>query len=302
MAKNIYKVMVCSVLALLILQFTAFIPVETDNSEPAFSQYAFFLSPTLFDDNHVVAYYGHPRSRIMGIVGRHSMHELTEMVKKTAAGYDLVNGERGVIPAFYLIYGTCQPEGNIGIMNRNMVESYIIHALQNGMLVYLDHQIGRFTVEAAVNTLLPFLKFPNVHLALDPEWRTQRPMKEIGRITAHEINTAQKMMRDYMTAHNIQGRRQLIVHQFHWRMIVNRKQVSVDYYPVKLIHVTSGWGNPELKMGTHQFNSHAVNMPYKGFKLWYFYKTDKGVHFDNPLMTPEQVLGLSPQPLLIIYQ
>ena len=55
-------------------------------------------------------------------------------------------------------------------------------------------------------------------------------------------------------------------------------------------------------MSTHERNALTVNIPEKGFKLWYYYSSKKGVHFDRPLMTPEQVLGLRPEPGLIIYQ
>ena len=45
-----------------------------------------------------------------------------------------------------------------------------------------------------------------------------------------------------------------------------------------------------------------LNIPYKGFKLWYYYSSKHGVHYDRPLMTPSQVLSLNPEPGLIIYQ
>ena len=49
----------------------------------------FFLSPNFFNDNHIVAYYGHPNSKIMGILGRHTKEELASLVKKTAETYPL---------------------------------------------------------------------------------------------------------------------------------------------------------------------------------------------------------------------
>ena len=60
----------------------------------------FFLSPNFFANNHIVAYYGHPNSKIMGILGRYSKEELAELVKKTAEKYRSINGEKGVVPAF----------------------------------------------------------------------------------------------------------------------------------------------------------------------------------------------------------
>ena len=262
----------------------------------------YFTSPTLFDDNTVIAYYGHPNSKIMGIVGRHSKEEIISMVKKTSKKYDSQNGNKGVVPAIYLVYGTAQPGGEIITMNFDMVMSYIESAYKNGVLIYLDHQIGRYSPIDAMNELLPFLKYPNVHLALDPEWRTDRPMKEVGHLTADELNEIQKTMREYIISKDIRGKRQLVFHQFLDKMVHDITAVSSDYDPVLLVHNTSGWGPPSLKIATHTRNAKAINIPYKGFKLWYFYSNSPGVHYDNPLMTPEQVLNLDPKPGLIIYQ
>ncbi len=260
----------------------------------------YFTSPTLFDDNTIVAYYGHPSSETMGIVGRHSKEELIALLQKTSEEYDSVNGNKGVIPAIYLVYGTVQPGGKIFKMKSDLVMSYIESAYQNGVLIYLDHQIGKNSPIDALNELLPFLEYPNVHLALDPEWRTDKPMKELGHLTGTEINEIQETMRDYIISNEIQGKRQFVFHQFRDIMIRDIEAVSAQYDPVLLVHNTSGWGSPDSKIATHTRNFKATNIPYKGFKLWYFYKPE--VHFDNPLMTPEQVLNLNPKPGLIIYQ
>jgi hypothetical protein len=81
------------------------------------------------------------------------------------------------------------------------------------MLVFVDHQIGKHSVKESMERILPFLRYPNVHLAIDPEWRTLKPMKEIGSITAEELNQAQRIMQDYMVANGISGIRMLVVHQ-----------------------------------------------------------------------------------------
>lgn len=261
-----------------------------------------FLSPTLFKDNHIVAYYGHPQSKIMGIVGRHPVNELGEMLKEAAASYDRVNGEKGVMPAIYLIYGTCQPGGEINRINQKLLDKYIEYTIANGMLLYLDHQIGKYRMEEAIGELLPYLRYPNVHLAFDPEWHTTRPMREIGHVTAAEVNSAQKLMKEYMQKNGIPGKRQLVFHQFNPKMLRDREQVSASFDPVILVHATSGWGPPGNKISTHDRNALTVNIPEKGFKLWYYYSSKKGVHFDSPIMTPEQVLSLRPEPGLIIYQ
>ncbi|MER2063915.1 MAG: SH3 domain-containing protein [Alkalibacterium sp.] len=49
---------------------------------------AFFTSPELLEENRVVAYYGHPNSEVMGIVGRHPVGELIDLLEETTATYD----------------------------------------------------------------------------------------------------------------------------------------------------------------------------------------------------------------------
>ena len=261
-----------------------------------------FLDPQLFEKNYILAYYGHPKSRIMGIIGRESKERLGVLLREKAAVYKSLSGGKGVIPALYIIYGTCQPKGNINIISRDLLREYVDFAIENDFLVYLDHQIGKYSLKEAIATLLPYLRYPNVHLAFDVEWRTKKPMKVIGHITGNELNDIQEVMKKYMTKNNIPGKRQLVFHQFNHRMLRNASAVKDDYDPVLLVHTTSGWGRPAWKKATYERNSKVKTIPYKGFKLWLFYSKRKGVHYDKPLMTPLEVLALSPQPGLIIYQ
>ena len=262
----------------------------------------FFTSPTLFEDNRVVAYYGHPNSEIMGIVGRHSFEDLIDLLEETTQAYDDADEDKGAVPAIYLVYGTVQPGGVVHKMNYDLVMSYIEAAYQRGVLVYIDHQMGRNHPTYSINEILSFLRYPNVHLALDPEWRTERPMQEVGYITGSELNDVQERMQEYIETHEIQGTRQFVFHQFVEKMIVDVEDILADYDPVLLVHNTSGWGAPEGKRATHEKVTEASEVPYKGFKLWYHFSDQPGVHYDNPLMTPEEVLDLDPQPGLIIYQ
>ncbi len=261
-----------------------------------------FVDPQIFEKNHILAYYGHPKSRIMGIVGRETKERLALLLRKKAAVYRALSKGKGVIPALYIIYGTCQPEGNINIISHELLFEYINFAIENDLLVYLDHQIGKYPLEHAIQTMLPYLNYPNVHLAFDVEWRTTRPMREIGHITGEELNMVQSLMRDYLVKNDIPGKRQLVFHQFNHRMLRNPSAVTTGYDPVLLVHTTSGWGRPDWKLATHKRNSKVKNIPYKGFKLWLFYSHRKGVHYDKPLMSPGEVLALNPQPGLIIYQ
>jgi hypothetical protein len=149
--------------------------------------------------------------------------------------------------------------------------------------------------------MLPYLRYSNVHLALDPEWRTTRPMQEIGTVSAEEINRAQQVMEDYILEHQLPGERMLVIHQFNWRMIGNREQVNSGFNRVRLIHCADGFGSPHLKRSSYAYNAEASNMPIKAFKLFYNLGIP-GAGYDNPLLTPREVYELNPRPYIIMYQ
>jgi hypothetical protein len=258
-------------------------------------------SAPLVAGNDIVAFYGHPNSRQMGILGRYSKEELDEKLTVLAAEYDAANGDRGVIRAFYLIYGTVWPGGDIGIMSDKQVMEYIDYAADHDMIVFLDHQIGRFDPISSLSKMFPWLACPGVHLAIDPEWRTTRPMKEIGSITGDELNGARQAMEDYMVRNEIPGERLLVVHQFNAKMISGRERVTTDREHVRLIHCADGFGTPGAKRSSYEYNALATNMPDKGFKLFYNFSIP-GAGYDRPLLSPAEVCSLSPHPVLIIYQ
>ncbi|NLJ47020.1 MAG: hypothetical protein GX430_10705 [Treponema sp.] len=252
-------------------------------------------------NSDIVSFYGHPSSKRMGILGEYPKEKLAGLLTGYAQLFDAANGDRDVVPAFHLIYGTCWPEGEIGYLSASQVDEYVRFAAERGMLVFLDHQIGKYSVEESVRRLLPFLRYPNVHLALDPEWRPLSPMKEIWYVTADEVNRAQELIQAYLVEHGLPGIRVLVVHQFTEKMIRDRPRVRSDFDRVLLVHVMDGFGNPALKRNSYAFNSRAANLPLKGFKL-FFRSGYPGAGFDDPLMTPGEVMELAPAPVLIMYQ
>jgi hemolysin-activating ACP:hemolysin acyltransferase len=262
-----------------------------------------FLNPykSIMMNSDVVAFYGHPNAAAMGIIGQYSLEELEPLLLDFAASYDAVNGVRTVTPALYLIFGTCWPEGEIGYLNSETCKKYINYAAERGWLVFLDHQIGKYTVEYAVQRLLPYLQYENIHLALDPEWRTTKPMQEIGWVTADEVNNAQQMIEDYLIENNLPGKRMLVIHQFKPWMISRRPEVRSNFARVNLVHCADGFGTPAQKRDSYAANAQAENIPLKSFKL-FTRPVIAGAGFDSPMMTPEEVLSLQPRPYLIMLQ
>jgi hypothetical protein len=274
--------------------------VRTPEEQEAVNRYISNQTSLLLN-NDILAFYGHPRSQMMGILGRYSIEDLDKRLTDLAREYEAVSGGRKVLKAFYIIFGTVWPQGEIGYLGEETLKRYIDYGLKNNILIFLDHQIGRYDPIDSLKRMLPWLKYPNVHLALDPEWRTTKPMQEIGTVTATELNRAQKVMEDYIIENKIPGERMLVIHQFNWRMISNRDQVDSGYRRVRLVHCADGFGAPNVKRDSYASNAQAVNMPIKGFKLFYNFNIP-GAGYDHPLLTPKEVYGLNPRPYIIMYQ
>jgi len=271
-------------------------PAEQEAYNRSVTDYA-----SLLLNNDILIYYGHPLSRSMGILGRYSMEELNTRLTRLAEEYKKAGG-RNIIKAFYIIYGTAHPRGEIGIINQDLLKRWVDFALENDMLVFIDHQIGRFDPVDSLREMFHWLHYPNVHLAFDPEWRTPRPNFEFGHLYAHEINRMQQVMEDYLYENDLPGERMLMFHQFHWQMVRERDKVEAVTPRVRLVHCISGIGSPGAKQATYyRHGTLAPNMPVKGFKLWYNFNLP-GNHHDTPLMTPAQVYSLRPRPYIIMYQ
>ncbi len=292
------------VLALLFMVPFGFLSGEATNPvvvDTAILPETSILQPVKKEDL-IVAYYGHPNSRYMGILGRYSIPEIVERVKATAQKYQDLAPDRMVIPALYLIYGTAQPQGKIGYLKSGTTMEYIKYAADHGVHIILDHQIGTYSIKTAIDKILPYLEYPHVHLAFDVEWRTDRPMEVIGSITGAELSWLQEYVSDYLRVRQVQAHKYIVFHQFKPSMVRQAEQITTGFPQVEVIHSTSGWGPPAMKISTHAANARITQLPSKGFKLWYHYSDKPGIHFDQPLMSPENVMGLLPVPKMVIYQ
>ncbi|GHT91865.1 hypothetical protein FACS1894140_3100 [Spirochaetia bacterium] len=231
-------------------------------------------------------------------MGRYPIEELDAQLTALAEEYRAVSGGRGIKKAFYIIFATIQPDARTFRIGEDYLKPYIEYALAHDMLIFLDHQIGKKTPVDALREMFPYLSYPNVHLALDPEWHTEVPNREIGVVSAEEVNEAQRAMSNYIVENKIPGERMLVIHQFNYRMITSRNQVDSDFDRVQLVHCMDGHGTPQLKRDTYASNALATNIPLKSFKLFYNFNSKP----DTPLLTPAQVYALNPRPYVIMYQ
>ncbi|MCC7370743.1 MAG: hypothetical protein IT306_20145 [Chloroflexi bacterium] len=248
----------------------------------------------------IVSYYGNPLSSGMGILGELPPEKLFPRLKQQADGYRSADRSRQVVPALELVAVVAQAEpGADGLhrlrMDTELIEKVSAWAEEQGFLLILDVQIGWGKVDDEVAWLLPFLKRPHVHLALDPEFampRSQKPGERIGTMDAAAINGAMRTLSKLVEQENLPPKL-LIVHRFTEEMVTNYKRIQTDPR-VQVVMVMDGFGGPHIK--TRQYDELIVEqrVQYTGFKLFY--------RHDEPLMTPDQVLLLDPAPDVVIYQ
>ncbi len=279
-------------------------PEATPSATPTPSGPTMVLSPagkgSLFQNCQVVSFYGFPDVPQMGIVGEYPPDVLVQKLMAQAKAYDDINGFRGVAPAIHLIYAVAQasqtPDGTyLARMSDSMVKQWIDIADKYDLLLFLDIQMGSSSVQQEFPHVEPFLKNPRVHLGLDPEFVVsgdQRPGVQIGSLDVSQINVAQELLQKLVEENHLPNKI-LIVHQFLPDMIINKGDIK-DLPNVDLVIDQDGFGTPAQKIGNYQRFVKQDGAEHGGFKL--FYKQD------HPLMTPEQVEQLDPQPDVIIYQ
>ncbi len=269
---------------------------EPDRSTPPGA-----LPASYFDRAQVVALYGHPGVKAMGELGAHAPADAAKLARQLAGEYDAVNGPRGAIGALHLIVDVAQPNPQkdgtyLAQMPLDDIQAYVDVAREQGILLFLDLQIGWADPLAEVERLRPFLAEPFVHVALDPEFSTKdagvAPGRVIGTLDAAPINEVEaylaKIVRDRHLPPKI-----LVLHQFLPSMLTHTEDIE----QVPEVEVTvdmDGYGPPWPKIAEYRDYAMSSYARRAAIKLFY--------HWDVPLMSPEDVMALPKAPDYVIYQ
>jgi hypothetical protein len=262
------------------------------------------LPGSILPARRIVAYYGNPLSKKMGILGELPPDQMLARFDKELAAWQKADPTHIVQPALHLIAVVAQgAPGRDGKYRLRMTDSLInmvySWAQQKNALLFLDVQVGLSTVQEELPRLIPFLKRPNVMLGLDPEFSMKfgdPPGKKIGTMSAGDVNYAISLLSDVVRQNNLPPK-VLVVHRFTRPMLTNSKAIKLDPR-VQVVINMDGWGKPWLKYDSYRSYVEAEPVQFTGFKLFYHNDTKKG----DPLLTPPEVLMLNPKPLYIQYQ
>jgi len=255
--------------------------------------------------NRIVAYYGNFYSTAMGVLGEYPTDQMMAMLASTTAEWRAADPSTPVIPAIDYIVVTAQGSpGADGKYRLRMPDSQVDKAIQlmsqvNG-LVFLDFQVGQSNVEAEVPQYASYFKLPNVELSLDPEFDMEpgvKPDTEIGTMSANDIDWAANYLANIVNANNIPPKI-LVVHRFTEDMVTNYQNIT-PLPQVQVVIDMDGWGSQAKKLNTYERIEVAEPVQFTGFKL--FYKNDL-LPPSTGMLSPQQILQLSPQPSYIQYQ
>lgn len=265
-----------------------------------------FLPPRpkpFLDKHRIVAFYGNPLAPQMGILGEYEPEEVVQRLRAQAEVYQRLSADRTVVSAIHLIYAVAQEEPGaegvyLGRMEDELIERWVRLTRENGLLLFLDIQFGRSTIDREFPHVAPFLKQPHVHLALDPEFAwgpDQYPLIDIGQIDAATVNRAQDLLERLAIEHRLPNKI-LVVHQFRPDMLKDKAGIRPSEW-VETVIDADGFGSPALKHDQWNRVIRDDNVARAGIKL--FYKQDAK---NGGLMSEADVLNLVPMPLVIIYQ
>lgn len=253
----------------------------------------------------IVAYYGNFYSKGMGALGQYPPAEMLERLQAEAQKWELADPTTPVVPAIDYIAVTAQGTPSIGGKYRlrmpdSQLDLAVALADQIHGIVFLEIQPGTSTFQTEIPQLEKYLKMPEVHLSLDPEFSMKtgaRPGTVIGSIDADDINFAANYLASLVKANNLPPKI-LVVHRFTEDMVTHYKLIK-PLPEVQIIMDMDGWGSQAKKIGTYNSVIYREPVQFTGFKL--FYKNDLRAP-STGMLTPDAILKLQPQPIFIQYQ
>lgn len=255
--------------------------------------------------SRIIAYYGNLYSKNMGVLGQYPEDQMLQKLADEVKKWNEADPKTPVIPALHYIAIVAQGSlGQDGKYRTRMPDSEINKVIEMAKkinaLVFLDIQVGFSNVETEIPLLEKYLKMPQVHLGIDPEFSMKtgiRPGEIVGTYDAVDVNFAANYLAKIVKENNLPPKI-LIVHRYTQKMVTNYKEIK-PLPEVQIVMDMDGWGMAAQKLNTYQQFIYKEPVQFTGFKL--FYKNDV-LTPGTTLMTPDDLLKLNPRPIYIQYQ
>lgn len=277
---------------------------------------------SVLDEGTLLAMYGRALNvaPILGLLGAYKdFDEMDRDIAKRFAGpIKANNGGKPIIPTVHLIYALaipCTPNDDCLLYLEgakiDVVKEYIEPASKRGWEVILDSQLGRSDPVTQVKRMIDkgYLKYENVHVALDPEFHAypnrQIPGIPVGVVEADQINKAQELLDEYVRKEGLKRRKILMLHQFGDPevddgvpfMVQNKK--SLKTFPtIDIVFDADGFGGPDSKASKYNRMLNPVPYPFIRYRALKLFTPNKEApnHYDKPQMEWSAVFGRTETP------
>jgi hypothetical protein len=257
---------------------------------------------TIFPDYRLVGFCGTPNAPALGAL----QGNLPARAKDLELQAEKYVTKRKLLPVFELIAVVVQsgagPDGKYRRrVDDSVIDHYLTVARASKALLLLNIQPGQSDFLTEVKTFEKYLHEPDVGVALDPEWAMkpkQTPGRFYGQTDGETINDVAAYIAGIVKDGNL-PEKALVFHQVN-RGVLKDEPVLSPQPGIVFIKSVDGLGPMHTKIETYDYLMLTMRkgVEHPGFKLFYDEDTRNG----SRIMSPKEVLALSPQPEYVMYE
>ncbi len=260
------------------------------------------LPGSILPAKRIIAFYGTPASNRMGILGEFPPDEMLRKLDEEVAAWNKADPAHPVQPALHVIVVVAQAAAGSDGKYRARLDSARIEkvygwAKSRNAVMFMDIQVGLSTLQQELPAFERFLKRPEVHLGIDPEFSMKnggRPGKKIGTYDASDVNYASRYLQELVDKYKLPPK-VLVVHRFTKTGVTNANKIALDPRVQIVMHM-DGFGAPWLKRDSYYSYVKKEPVQFAGWKQF------TKLRNDNPSTSREAILRLWPTPLYIQLQ
>jgi hypothetical protein len=257
---------------------------------------------TIFPDHMLVGFCGTPGAPALG-----PLWEKPDAKAKKLLGFGAqYAGNRKLLPVFELIavvvqgYPGADKKWRMRIYDK-VVDQYLRVARENNGLLLLNFQPGASDFLTELKAFEKYWHEPDVGVALDPEWAMidakHTPGVFYGQTTGDTISTVIQYLADIVKQDDL-PEKVLVFHRVNGYVVKHEENIR-EQPGVVVVESVDGLGPKGMKINTYNFLM-GTKAPWihPGFKLFFDEDTRNGWR----LMSPKEVLALSPPPEYVMYE
>jgi hypothetical protein len=276
-------------------------PVTSAQVKPPPSSVVPVVRSSVIPDNLLIGFCGAPGSTAMGRM----TGDLARAGDALSNQIEKFPSTRPTMPVVELIATTVHRSPGRDGMYRSRAEDttiqrYLDQARAAKGLLLLNIQPGRADFLPEVRAYERWLREPDVGVALDPEWAVEEgvvPGRKFGRTTGTELDGVAEYLGRLATDNGLPDK-VMVYHQVAASVVRDEADLK-PHVGVSAVKVVDGIGSAAAKQATwKQVMKQKPDHVQAGFKVFFDEDTRRG----NALMTPAEVMALTPTPAYVLYE